>query len=86
MTFDEVMAKFSGKWDDQGRAVIVGSDGYHWCIATKSGAEVTLTNDGNRYVTPATPEQKAPDAPKRGGKGKKADPDPVPPVVDEVEE
>ena len=50
MTFDDVMRKFSGKWED-GKATIMDQGGYFWIIATGSESQYTLTRDGKRYVT-----------------------------------
>lgn len=50
MTFDDVMKRYSGKWED-GKAVIQAEGGYYWVIATGSPERYSLTNDGKRYVS-----------------------------------
>jgi hypothetical protein len=49
MTFEDVMKRYSGKWED-GKAVIQAEGGYYWAIATGSPERYTLTSDGKRYV------------------------------------
>jgi len=65
MTFDEVMKKFSGQWED-GKAVIKDQGGYYWTIATGNPDNFSLTRDGQRYVTVAQPEVTADEKPRRG--------------------
>jgi hypothetical protein len=68
MTFDEVMTKFSGAWQDD-RALINGPDGYTWCIATKVNGATVLTRDGERFVAPTT--EFVPETPKKQFGGRK---------------
>jgi hypothetical protein len=49
MTFEDVMKRYSGTWED-GKAVIQAEGGYYWAIATGSPERYTLTSDGKRYV------------------------------------
>jgi hypothetical protein len=53
MTFDEVMAKYNGKWE--GGAALIGDQGYTWCIAKGTSEDYELTWDGKRYVSAVAP-------------------------------
>lgn len=59
MTFDEVMKKFHGTWEN-GRAIIKDQGGYFWAIATGTPDKYEITRDGQRYVSapPAVEEPK----------------------------
>lgn len=78
MTFDEVMKKYNGVWEN-GAAVILGQGGYYWRIAQGSPDNYTLTVDGKRYVTEAKLAYTSTDvvvsAPKKRGRA---------PVVEQV--
>lgn len=65
MTFDDVMKKYAGKWED-GKAVIQAEGGYFWVIARGNPETYTLTNDGLRYVKSAV--ERAATEPKRRGR------------------
>jgi hypothetical protein len=64
MTFDDVMKKYGGKWED-GFAVIQAEGGYYWRIATGKPENFELTADGRRFVTDV---KSADDKPRRGRK------------------
>lgn len=72
MTFDEVMDKYSGKWDGK-NAVIQDRSGYYWIIATGKEGDYTITKDGERFVTSVdeAPEESKPVA-RRGRKAVKS--------------
>lgn len=57
MTFDDVMKKYNGKWEND-RAIIQAEGGYYWIIATGSPENFMITSDGRRFVTAETPQAK----------------------------
>lgn len=59
MTFDDVMKKYSGRWEND-RAIIQAEGGYYWIIAVGSPENFALTSDGRRFVTAETAQINAP--------------------------
>lgn len=70
MTFDEVMKKYGGFWEND--FAFIRDSGYVWKVATGSPKKYALTWDGKRYVTSEVAPEVAPvateDKPKRGRK------------------